>query len=110
MQYEQGRGFYFSLPTDEVVHELPPIFINISRKRKLVRFSTLELAKKNNRINEALNEVLLMSEESVEALISAVQVEVGFLYKASEALGLLDMVGIVDETTKGCLGGHFIKR
>lgn len=93
IQFEQGRGFHLTLPSSEAKSDqLPTMFINVLRKKKLLRFSTLALSKKNNRIDEALNEVLLMSEDSVEALTGAVQSVVGALYKAAEALGMLDMV------------------
>lgn len=51
------------------------------------------MTKLNTRINEALNEVLLMSEETIEQLIvRIVEDYLGILYKISEAVSLLDMV------------------
>ena len=77
---------------DLEVRELPSVFTNVEKKKKRVEFSSLELIKKNIKIRDSLNEVLLMSDTVIGSLIDNVQGDIGPLYKVSEAVALLDLV------------------
>ncbi|KAF9990044.1 MutS protein msh4 [Mortierella antarctica] len=93
VQFNVTMGYYLSTTVDQLNGaELPLIFINIVRKAKLLSFTTLELIKKNAKINDSLTEVYLMSDKIVGDLSSEVRAEVGALYKASECIALLDML------------------
>ncbi|KAF9575457.1 MutS protein msh4 [Mortierella alpina] len=93
VQFNVTMGYYLSTTVDQLNGaELPLIFINIVRKAKLLSFTTLELIKKNAKINDSLTEVYLMSDKIVGDLSSKVRTEVGALYKASECVALLDML------------------
>ncbi|GAA6014971.1 hypothetical protein JCM11491_002377 [Sporobolomyces phaffii] len=67
-------------------------FININEKGKTVRFSSLELQKRNARITESILEVLLLSDEILDEIFEDIRENVACLYRCSEAVALLDML------------------
>lgn len=107
IRFESSSSFYMTLKVLDMVDTvLPTEFINITKKNGLLRFTTLRLIKINYRIDEALTEVissfyplrdslskvLLISEECLEGLIRMLQPEMDALYRAAEAVAMLDMV------------------
>ncbi|CAE6372632.1 unnamed protein product [Rhizoctonia solani] len=92
----QDSGFVFVLKKGDVpqgTKSLPKPFINASMKKngKWI-FSHLELKKRNTRLRDSLDEALLLSDQIVKALVERILEDIGVLYKASEAIGLLDML------------------
>ncbi|GAA5853279.1 hypothetical protein JCM3766R1_003671 [Sporobolomyces carnicolor] len=67
-------------------------FININEKGKNVKFSSLELQKRNARISESILEVLLLSDKILDEIFDSIRENVGCLYRCSEAISLLDML------------------
>ncbi|RUS27664.1 hypothetical protein BC938DRAFT_482923 [Jimgerdemannia flammicorona] len=94
LQFNPASGFHLTTSTDQLndQSELPLIFINVVRKRKTLTFTTLELIQKNNKINESLTEVYLMSDKTIAELINDVRSAIGILYKTSESIAMLDML------------------
>ncbi|KAF9183929.1 MutS protein msh4 [Haplosporangium sp. Z 767] len=93
LQFNVTMGYYLSMTVDQLEGgELPLIFINIVKKNKILTFTTLELIKKNAKINDSLTEVYLMSDKIVNDLSSEIRSEISALYKASEAIAMLDML------------------
>ncbi|KAI7858222.1 muts domain V-domain-containing protein, partial [Circinella umbellata] len=94
LQFNAPKGFYLSLPTDQVDQNttLPEIFINVVKKKKQYIFTTLELLQKNSRLNESLAEVYLMSDKTVTNLLEVFREDISILYKVSEAIAMLDML------------------
>ncbi|KAF8939155.1 MutS protein msh4 [Dissophora ornata] len=93
VQFNTTMGYYLSTNVNQPDGgELPLIFINVVRKSKMLTFTTLELMKKNAKIKDSLTEVYLMSDKIVGDLSGDVRLEIGALYKASEAIAMLDML------------------
>ncbi|KAG0018532.1 hypothetical protein BGZ80_007059 [Entomortierella chlamydospora] len=93
VQFNTTMGYYLSTSVDQLEGgELPLIFINVVKKSKTMTFTTLELVKKNAKINDSLTEVYLMSDNIVNELSSDIRADIGAVYKASEALAMLDML------------------
>ncbi|KAF9356455.1 MutS protein msh4 [Mortierella sp. AD094] len=93
VQFNTTMGYYLSTNVDQLEGgELPLIFINVVKKSKTMTFTTLELVKKNAKINDSLTEVYLMSDNIVNELSSDIRADIGAIYKASEALAMLDML------------------
>ncbi|KAF9403041.1 hypothetical protein BGX21_007508 [Mortierella sp. AD011] len=93
VQFNTTMGYYLSTGVDQLEGgELPLIFINVVKKSKTMTFTTLELVKKNAKINDSLTEVYLMSDNIVNELSSDIRADIGAVYKASEALAMLDML------------------
>ncbi|KAE8249784.1 hypothetical protein A4X06_0g3069 [Tilletia controversa] len=73
--------------------DLPRAFINVVKGRsKTYTMSTLELKKRNQKMLDSMNEVLLLSDQTIEELRQEVTERVGSLFKASEAIAILDML------------------
>ena len=72
--------------------QLPDIFINCYRKKDRIECQTLDLVKLNQKINNAHDEVINMSDRSVQELINDVCTEISGLFKISEAIATLDML------------------
>ncbi|GJE94158.1 MutS family DNA mismatch repair protein [Phanerochaete sordida] len=88
----QDSGFVFTLKKADLEGELPPGFVNVtSRKGKWV-FSSVDLKKRNARMKDALDETLILSEKIIQDIVADIVIDIGALYKASEAVALLDML------------------
>lgn len=62
LKYENARQFYIKIPLTELDGRgLPPIFTNVIRRRNNIECQTLELMKRNQKINVSHQEVILMS-------------------------------------------------
>ncbi|KAG0231804.1 MutS protein msh4 [Actinomortierella wolfii] len=108
IQFNNTTGYYLAMSTDQVGHrdsinsrsgnandlggELPNIFINVVKKNKTLNFTTLELMKKNSKIEDSLVEVYLMSDKIAQDLSSEIRTNINAIYKASEAIAMLDML------------------
>ncbi|KAG0269965.1 MutS protein msh4 [Actinomortierella ambigua] len=111
IQFNNTMGYYLTMPADHLgqgrsgrgrgademgeggrVGELPSIFVNVVKKQKTLVFTTLELIKKNSKIEDSLVEVYLMSDKIVQDLSSEIRTKINAIYKASEAIALLDML------------------
>lgn len=52
IKYEHGRGFYFRHPVvDLVENPLPPVFVNVIRRKKYMELGTIELCKRNKKVS-----------------------------------------------------------
>lgn len=93
LKFEASRQFYLRLPESDLEHRpLPPVVTNIIRKRNLVECSTLDLMKLNQKISDAHQEVLLMSDAAIQTLIGSVRAHMADMFKICEGIAMLDMV------------------
>ncbi|KAJ3510448.1 hypothetical protein NLJ89_g4672 [Agrocybe chaxingu] len=88
----QETGFVFALKKKDLEGELPKGFVNASMKKGRWMFSSMELKKMNSRMKDALDETLLLSDKIVQDLVAEIVHDIGALYKASEAVALIDML------------------
>ncbi|KAJ8102776.1 muts domain V-domain-containing protein [Lipomyces tetrasporus] len=97
-RFEIARGYYLrlSIGARENAGErplLPEIFVNqVVVKRQYLECTTMELIKLNAKLRDALTEIMLMSDETVESLIENVRMQIPALYKACEGIAMLDML------------------
>ncbi|KAE8267876.1 hypothetical protein A4X09_0g4461 [Tilletia walkeri] len=90
-----ASGFVLDLKTEHAPNQrdLPRTFINVVKGRtKTYTMSTIELKKRNQKMLDSMNEVLLLSDQTIEELRQDVTDRVGALFKASEAIAILDML------------------
>ncbi|EFR03552.1 DNA mismatch repair protein mutS [Nannizzia gypsea CBS 118893] len=93
LRFESGRHYYFRVrSTDLQGVVLPDIFINVYRKKAFVEFQTLDLVKMNQKITDSHNEVISMSDRSIQELIDDVRTMISNLFRISEAIAMLDMI------------------
>ncbi|TCD71448.1 MutS protein msh4 [Steccherinum ochraceum] len=91
LQYQE-TGFIFQLKKTDLEGELPRGFIDVTVKKGKYMFSSLELKKRNARLKEALEETLLLSDKIIQDVVSDVIEDIHVLYKASEAVAMVDML------------------
>ena len=91
LKYDNARQYYINIPAAKV-EPLPDIFINVYRRKHHIECQTLELVKLNQKITDAHNEVINMSDRTIQELIQSVCSEVSGLFKVSEAIAMLDML------------------
>ncbi|KAF9261928.1 hypothetical protein L218DRAFT_980745 [Marasmius fiardii PR-910] len=90
--YSESSGFVLSLKETDVDDELPKGFINAKLTKGKWQFSSLELKKMNARMKDALDETLILSDKIIQDLVAEILGDIGVLYKASEAVALIDML------------------
>ncbi|KAH9036606.1 muts domain V-domain-containing protein [Lactarius pseudohatsudake] len=89
----QESGFLFSVKkADFDERKLPRGFINTSMQKGKWLFTTMELKKRNARMKDALEEALILSHSTIKDLVAQILLNIGALYKASEAVAMLDML------------------
>ncbi|KAI0245681.1 muts domain V-domain-containing protein [Lactifluus subvellereus] len=89
----QESGFLFAVKKGDLVEgKLPWGFINQSMQRGRWLFTSMELKKRNARMKDALDEALILSYSTIKDLVSEILTDIGALYKASEAIAMLDML------------------
>ncbi|KAJ4339112.1 MutS protein msh4 [Didymella glomerata] len=93
LKYENARQFYIKIPSTELDGRgLPAVFTNVIRRKNNIECQTLELMKRNQKINVSHQEVILMSDQAVDLLIEAVRGHMSVMFKICEAVSLLDMI------------------
>ncbi|BAE55901.1 unnamed protein product [Aspergillus oryzae RIB40] len=91
LKFDTARQYYINISATEV-NTLPEVFINIYRKKNRIECQTLDLVKMNQKIIDAHNEVINMSDQTVHELIEDIRSEIAHLFKISEAIAMLDML------------------
>ncbi|KAL5336285.1 muts domain V-domain-containing protein [Aspergillus crustosus] len=91
LKYDPARQYYISLSASEM-RPLPDVFINVYRKKNRIECQTLDLVKLNQKITDAHNEVVNLSDKTIQELIQNVCTEISILFKISEAISMLDML------------------
>ena len=93
LKYDPARQYYIQIQASELEEsDLPEPFINQFRKKKVVECQTLDLLKLNQKIVDSHHEVLQMSDGSIQDLIDNVREEIAPLFKACDAIAMLDMI------------------
>ncbi|KAI8972009.1 muts domain V-domain-containing protein [Mycotypha africana] len=94
LQFNASNYFHITMSTNQLTEgrRLPSEFINVVKKKKTLQFTSLELLQKNERLNESLTGVYLMSDKIVTELLNIFRNNINILYQASEAIALLDML------------------
>ncbi|UJO15955.1 MutS 4 [Fulvia fulva] len=92
-KFDNVRQFYLRLSADELQdRNLPAIFVNVYRKKDIIECQTMTLVKLSQKIGDAHNEVLLMSDQSVRDLIESVREHMFSLFRICESIAMLDML------------------
>ena len=93
LKYESARQYYIRIAISELQdRNLPPVFINVFRKKNIIECQTLDLLKWNQKIIASHLEVIQMSDGSIQSLIESIRENIAPLFKISEAIALLDMM------------------
>ena len=93
LKFEELRGYYMiTKKSDLEKRQLPSVFTNVSPHGGNLQYDSLDLCKKNAKLRHSLNEIYVLSFDTVMKLIDDVRVHIGSLYKVCESVAMLDMV------------------
>ncbi|WEW61371.1 MutS protein msh4 [Emydomyces testavorans] len=93
LRFETARQYYFRLPISDLEdRQLPDVFINVYRRKNYFEFQTVDLVRLNQKITDSHNEVINMSDRSIQELIEDVRAEISILFRISEGIAMLDML------------------
>ncbi|KAI5296184.1 MutS protein msh4 [Ascosphaera acerosa] len=93
LRFESGRQYFLRVVAADVeLERLPDAFINVVKKRRFLEFQTLDLVKLNQKITDSHNEVISMSDSSIQELIDELRGLCPGLFRVSESIALLDML------------------
>jgi DNA mismatch repair protein MSH4 len=93
IRYETPRRYYLKI--SEIAfqdRDIPDVLVNRFRKKGYIECQTLDLVKLNQRIQDSHQEVVLMSDKTIEDLLEGVRSEVPALYRVCESIAMLDML------------------
>jgi DNA mismatch repair protein MSH4 len=78
--------------SDLAKRELPGVFTNTSIKGDKIIYESLELCKMNAKLQHSLNEIYVLSLDTIINLNDNIREYIGCLYKVCEGIAMLDMV------------------
>uniref|UniRef100_A0A0K0D446 MUTSd domain-containing protein n=1 Tax=Angiostrongylus cantonensis TaxID=6313 RepID=A0A0K0D446_ANGCA len=109
MAFSTSRGFHYVwLCRDASSVVLPPVFINVVRNRSSVTFTSRNLVRYNDRIEQSLSEVMIATDLVVQHVIKEVRPLIAVLYHVVDCLSTTDMLCsfAVYAFNKGDTGRH----
>lgn len=93
LRYDTGRFYYLRIPEDTLAdREIPEVLINRYKQKKFIECQTLDLLKLNQRITDSHQEVVLMSDKTIQALLEEIRGEMSALFNICESVAMLDML------------------
>lgn len=100
LKFDPARHYYLRIAGSEFeAKPMPEILINVVRRKQHIECQTLDLMKMNQKLRDAHNEVISMSDKSVQELIDNIRTQIQPLFRISEAIGLLDMLAAFAQLT-----------
>ena len=92
-KYDPQRKYYVRISVDDLEDDiLPPVFVNSIRRKGYIECQTMELLKCNQKIGDCHDEILNLSDNLIQQLIRNIREEIEPLFRAREAIALLDML------------------
>lgn len=88
------RGFYLLIkqPPHSPPIKLPSIFKDVQVRRNCISFTSNDLIKLNNRINKAVEEIYLQSDQTISKLLNDIRTQISCMYNLIEMVANLDLV------------------
>ncbi|KAI5463606.1 muts domain V-domain-containing protein [Mariannaea sp. PMI_226] len=93
LKYDNGRKYWLRLQAAEFDdRSLPPVLINVVRKKDKIECQTLSLVKLNLRLSDTSNEVVIRSDAVIRSLVIELTREAPHLFRVCESVALIDMI------------------
>lgn len=93
LKFDEKRGYYMITKKSELAkRDLPGLFTNATRKGDKIIYDSLDLCKMNARLQHSLNEIYVLSLDTIVTLNNNIREYIGCLYKVCEGIAMLDMV------------------
>nr|CAB3264029.1 mutS protein homolog 4-like [Phallusia mammillata] len=90
--HSSSRGFHVQMLTKDAPSKLPEDFIQISKTRKTLSFTTQELKTINGNIILQIKDINMITDAMIKHLNASVRSNIGCLYNLSEIVSTLDML------------------
>ena len=98
LHYDTQRQMFIRFPADQLeARELPAIFTNTVKNKKVVECQVMDLIKLNQKLIVCHEEILAMSDKAVQELIGEVRTKMSILFKCCESIAILDMLAAFAE-------------
>ncbi|RLV91869.1 MutS protein 4 [Spathaspora sp. JA1] len=92
-RYEPVRGFFMRIKDySGHLNDLPPVFINKVKKRKLIECTTINLMKQSSRFNDVVLEINILNNNIIEELHTTISSYIPIFLMICEAIGTLDLL------------------
>lgn len=92
-RYDNARRYWLRISEGNFDgRSLPDVLINQYRKKGFIECQTLDLLKLNQRIEDSHQEVVLMSDKTIQDLLDNIRVEIPSLFRVCESIAMLDML------------------
>jgi DNA mismatch repair protein MSH4 len=92
-KYDNSRRYWLRISeTSFDGRSLPDVLVNRYRKKGFIECQTLDLMKLNQRIEDSHQEVVLMSDKTIQDLIDNIRGEIPSLFRVCESIAMLDMI------------------
>jgi len=88
VRHSSARGYFYSVPDGT---SLPAEFIQPTRSGRCITFTTIELMSLNNRINDNVQDLLIMTDCKIQEVLDLARSKYDALAALSDAIALLDM-------------------
>ncbi|OHW91873.1 MutS domain V protein, partial [Colletotrichum incanum] len=93
LRYDKNRKYWIRLrAVDFEDRQVPPVFVNQTRKGPYIECLTLQLKKLNQRIADSVAEVVMLSDKVIQDLIDSIRTQLQPLYRVCDSIALLDML------------------
>lgn len=97
--YNAVRGYHVQIPSGGKrqvaqiqIRDLPRSFLQPQQFKNVISFTTEEIVQADQRSQEALREITVMSNRIIQSLLGSIRESIGCLYKLSESISTLDLV------------------
>lgn len=77
---------------DRASIKLPSIFCDINIKKNHITFTTNDLMRLNNRINQAVEEIYLQSDQIISKLINDIRAKISCFYNLTDIVANVDLL------------------
>ena len=92
-RYDNARRYWLRISEGDFdARSVPDILVNRYRKKGYIECQTLDLMKLNQRIEDSHQEVVLMSDKTVQELLDNIRGEIPSLFRVCESIAMLDMI------------------
>jgi len=92
-RFENARRYYLRVSESDFDGQaLPDILVNRYHKKGYIECQTLDLMKLNQRIEDSHQEIILMSDNTIQQLLDNVRGHISSLFRVCESIAMLDMI------------------
>ncbi|KAI9500101.1 muts domain V-domain-containing protein [Coemansia spiralis] len=89
--YKPASGYIMTIKKEFLGNTTPDDFVNVSVKKNLVTFTTLDMASITT-FNRLLSTIISIFAKAIHGLIDVIRSNISVIYRISEAVALLDML------------------